>query len=150
MKSSFFALAAVLGLSLNAAPHADKSQADIGRAVLPSVVNLTVVKADAAPAAPHTGKAQSAAMRAEVAPRGPGFQLADTGSRVVVQSVDPAIAAEAGLSKGDAVLRIGQETASSAAAVQETLHRQAATGHNAALLLVESGQNRRWVALPLG
>src|SRR5690348_10428888 len=49
-KSPFLALAAVLGLSFgNPTPHADKSQADIVRDVLPSVVNLTVLKSDGAP-----------------------------------------------------------------------------------------------------
>ncbi len=105
---------------------------------------------------PQAGKAQSAAMRASTTPQGLGLELADEhaasgASRVVVRSIDPAIAvADAGLQQGDVVLRIAQTTAASAETVREALRSQAEAGRSSVLLLVETGQTRRWIAMPLG
>jgi serine protease Do len=102
-----------------------------------------------------TGQAQSAAMRADAAPHGLGLHLADEpgssgASRVVVRSIDPAIALDAGLKSGDVVLRIGQQAAVSAEAVRAALHLQVEAGRSSVLMLVESGQTRRWIAMPVG
>jgi serine protease Do len=101
-------------------------------------------------------KAQTAAMRANATPHGLGFELTDEhgpsgAARVVVRSIDPAIAAaDAGLRQGDVVLRISQTPAVSAETVRTALHNQAEAGRTSVPLLVESGQIRRWIAMPLG
>ncbi len=78
-------------------------------------------------------------------------QAAPGAPRVIISRIDPGgRAGDAGLQRGDLVVQVDRELATSAELVQSALQEAELKGHRAVLLLVENAAGRRWVVIPLG
>jgi serine protease Do len=81
-----------------------------------------------------------------------GMEIApsDDSDGVVITDVDPnGQAAERGLQRGDVILEVGNATVNDPAAVEKKLADAKASGLKAVLLRIKSGDQTRFVALPL-
>ena len=70
---------------------------------------------------------------------------------VVVTAVDPdSAAAEHGLQNGDVLLEVGGKAVSSVSEVKKAVSEAQCQGKHSVLMRVQSGDNTRFVALPVG
>ena len=70
---------------------------------------------------------------------------------VVVTAVDPAsAAAEHGVQSGDVILEVGGKAVSSVSEVKKAVSQTQSQGKHSVLMRVQSGDNARFVALPVG
>lgn len=78
------------------------------------------------------------------------FNIADDVQGVIVKAVKPSSeAAEKGLSEGDVIVEINQQSVSDAASVKDIIDKAAKAGRNSVLLLVNREGDVRFVALRL-
>jgi serine protease Do len=82
----------------------------------------------------------------------PAKDVAGAGSKgVVVTSVNPeSAAAEHGVQNGDVILEVGGKTVSSASDVKKAVTAARDQGKHSVLMRVQTGDNARFVALPIG
>ena len=82
----------------------------------------------------------------------PARKITGVGSQgVVVTQVDPSgQAAESGLDAGDIILDVGGKSVNTAADVRNAVNEARSHAKRTVLLRVKSGQNTRYVAVPVG
>ena len=82
----------------------------------------------------------------------PAKEVAGAGNKgVVVTAVDPdGPAAEQGLRSGDVILDVGGKAVANAGEVRQALVEAKAQGKHDVLMRVKTGDNTRFVAMPLG
>jgi serine protease Do len=82
----------------------------------------------------------------------PAKDVAGAGSKgVVVTAIDPdSAAAERGVQNGDVILQIAGKPVSNASDVKQALNEAQKQGKRSVLMRVQSGNNTRFVALPVG
>jgi serine protease Do len=82
----------------------------------------------------------------------PATEMAGGGDQgVVVTAVDPdGVAAGHGISTGDVILEVGGKTVSSPSDVRKVIASARSDGKRAVLMRVKSGDNTKFVALPMG
>jgi serine protease Do len=82
----------------------------------------------------------------------PAKDVAGAGSKgVVVTAVDPdGAAAEHGVQSGDVILEVGGKAVSNVSEVQKAVTEARDQGKRSVLLRMQSGDNARFVALPVG
>ncbi len=79
------------------------------------------------------------------------FNLSADAKGVVITDVDPdGPAAEKGIKPGDVIVEVQQQAVTTPADVQQRLQRFRQENRRTVLFLIQSGDNLRWVPMPLG
>jgi len=114
---------------------------------------VTASAAESAPATPDTVELAASGLTISTlsASARAQYGLADDVAGVLVTDVSPdGAAADKGIAAGDVIVEVGQEPVTEPSAVEERIEEARAAGRGTVLLLIQSGEDLRFVPLPVG